>query len=164
MQRTPERNRELMRQWRLKNPERSLEISRAWAAANPERKRDLRREWALAHPERVREHKRQSYLRNKTTYQRNGQLRRYGVTREAFDAMFAAQDGLCAICDAALDSSNRKLTPQVDHDHATGEFRGLLCGGCNAGLGQFKDEPAILQRASRYLYRAPLTLIKTETA
>ena len=43
----------------------------------------------------------------------------------------------------------------VDHDHITGEIRGSLCNGCNLGLGHFKDDPTILERALRYLQRSP---------
>lgn len=74
----------------------------------------------------------------------------YGVTPEQYRAMFDAQGGRCAICrnDAWPGKYNR---PHVDHDHATGRFRGLLCGPCNTGLGQFGEDPDRLATAIRYL-------------
>ncbi|MCZ2397864.1 MAG: endonuclease VII domain-containing protein [Chitinophagales bacterium] len=39
----------------------------------------------------------------------------------------------------------------VDHDHKTGNLQGLLCNGCNKGLGLFKDNPEILNKAKEYL-------------
>jgi hypothetical protein len=72
--------------------------------------------------------------------------RRYGITAEEVDEMLAAQGGLCAIC---------RNTPalHVDHDHETGLVRELLCFNCNGGLGQFKDDPAVLRAAADYVER-----------
>ena len=40
---------------------------------------------------------------------------------------------------------------RLDHNHGTGEFRGFLCDSCNTGLGKFKDDPELLNRAINYL-------------
>jgi hypothetical protein len=73
--------------------------------------------------------------------------RKYGVSREAFEAMFADQDGRCAICGEPGDY--RGLC--VDHDHRTGQVRGLLCNKCNWGLGHFNDDSDLLMNAITYL-------------
>jgi hypothetical protein len=70
--------------------------------------------------------------------------RRYGITAAEADAMLADQGGLCAICRAAP-------AAHVDHDHDTGAVRALLCFNCNGGLGQFKDDPAVLRAAAEYV-------------
>jgi hypothetical protein len=70
--------------------------------------------------------------------------RRYGITAADADAMLAAQGGLCAVCQAAP-------AAHVDHDHETGAVRALLCFNCNGGLGQFRDDPAILRAAAAYV-------------
>lgn len=72
--------------------------------------------------------------------------RRYGITAEEADAMLAAQGGLCAVCRTAP-------AAHVDHDHETGRVRQLLCFTCNGGLGQFRDDPAVLRAAARYVER-----------
>ncbi|MBV1852937.1 endonuclease VII domain-containing protein [Catellatospora tritici] len=61
-----------------------------------------------------------------------------------FDAMLAAQGGVCAICGAPAPE-------HVDHDHLFGNVRGILCFNCNGGLGQFKDDRANLRKAIDYL-------------
>ena len=74
-------------------------------------------------------------------------VRTYGLTEDDVAAMLQAQNGVCAICRAA-DAIH------IDHDHATGEIRGMLCFRCNAALGQFGDDPEVLVRAARYLLTA----------
>lgn len=56
-------------------------------------------------------------------------------------------EGKCRICNAV--PYNDILC--VDHDHETGEVRGLLCSQCNTGLGMFRDNPELLTRARKYL-------------
>ena len=66
---------------------------------------------------------------------------RYGITVEQYEAMLAAQDGKCAIC-AGADSKNPRSPDghwSVDHDHETGEVRGLLCLRCNNALGWYEE-------------------------
>lgn len=79
--------------------------------------------------------------------------RLYGIGNGEFDAMFAAQSGVCAVCKSA---EWGQKGPCVDHDHATGKIRGILCGSCNNGLGRFFDDPARLRAAADYLERHTL--------
>jgi hypothetical protein len=69
---------------------------------------------------------------------------KYGITPEQYDAMFAAQEGLCALC-------RRAEATRVDHDHETGVVRSLLCHPCNAGIGFFHEDGAVLLLAIAYL-------------
>lgn len=77
-------------------------------------------------------------------------LRQYGITLDQYDLMVENQNGCCKICGTDDPGSTRKRF-SVDHNHETGEVRGLLCGSCNAALGLFKDSPTILQSAFNYL-------------
>lgn len=76
-------------------------------------------------------------------------LRLYGVTRAEYDELLERQGGVCAICGAP---PNRKKLG-VDHDHETGEIRGLLCPGCNRAIGMLKEDPKIMQKAIDYVKR-----------
>lgn len=74
-------------------------------------------------------------------------FRKYGINREEWDRLYDLQLGRCAICVMPLSETR----PHVDHNHETGEVRGLLCNLCNPGLGYFRDDPVILLQALRYL-------------
>lgn len=74
---------------------------------------------------------------------------RFGITLAEYNAMLEAQSGSCAICGRTPDEEGKRLC--VDHDHETGEVRGLLCNECNAGLGRFHDDPARLRSAANYV-------------
>lgn len=71
---------------------------------------------------------------------------KYRLTDTQYAAMVEAQAGCCAVC-----AQPSKLV--VDHDHATGEIRGLLCDPCNVGLGRYDDDPERLMAAAAYLLR-----------
>jgi hypothetical protein len=79
---------------------------------------------------------------------------RYGISGADEQAMIAIQRSLCAIC------CNGKAE-HIDHDHETGRVRGVLCPGCNSGMGQLRDDPAALRRAADYLSG---TLVETRPA
>ena len=91
--------------------------------------------------------------KTKEQKQANHRLRKYGVTREDYASMMDSQGGVCVICAKGCDTHGHLC---VDHDHATGEVRGLLCHRCNAGLGYFKDDPILMQRAIGYVSGATL--------
>ena len=79
-------------------------------------------------------------------------LRRFDLTPEAYNVMVAQQNGRCAICGTDQPGGGRyKDKFHVDHDHATGKVRGLLCQTCNVGLGKLGDDPARIRAAIAYL-------------
>jgi hypothetical protein len=71
----------------------------------------------------------------------------YRIRGVQYSAILEAQDGRCAICGKF--PTIRRL--HVDHSHATGKIRGLLCHKCNVGLGHFNDDSDLLLKASEYL-------------
>ena len=86
-------------------------------------------------------------------YMRNNLLtNKYGITLAEYEAMVQRQEGLCAICRQPQRGGNdRTRELVVDHDHLTGEVRGLLCTLCNGGLGFFGDSLSHLRSAIAYL-------------
>ena len=70
--------------------------------------------------------------------------RRYGISAAEVERLIAEQGGICAICRV-------KPAAHVDHNHQTGQVRGILCFGCNGGLGQFQDNTEWMGRAILYV-------------
>lgn len=76
-------------------------------------------------------------------------LDNFKLTPEKWQRVFDYQGGLCAICRKRLKKANG------DHDHADGEFRGILCPRCNRALGRFGDSLVLLMAAVAYLQAPP---------
>lgn len=72
----------------------------------------------------------------------------YNLSLEDFERMLQSQNNVCAIC--KMPNSNGKRL-SVDHDHSTGQIRGLLCAQCNFAIGHMKDDPNRLRAAAVYL-------------
>ena len=101
---------------------------------HPEKHRKACKAWADKNPAKV------------LKIRRAFKLRKYGISESQHSALRDTQKGVCAIC-------GEQTKFRIDHDHSTGQVRGLLCHGCNAGLGFFKDDPERLRAAQSYLYR-----------
>lgn len=77
-----------------------------------------------------------------------------GVTAEWYDETLAEQGGVCAICrqpESKFSSGGGLKMLAIDHDHATGKVRGLICQQCNIGIGALQDSPVVIRKAIRYL-------------
>lgn len=72
----------------------------------------------------------------------------YGVSKEFLIELYEKQQGKCKIC-GVEPKTTRGL--HIDHCHKTGAVRGLLCGGCNTGIGSLKEDPNIFLKAIEYL-------------
>lgn len=75
--------------------------------------------------------------------------RKFGISVEDYESMLAWQGGVCGICKNP--PLQRRLA--VDHDHQTGEVRGLLCMSCNISIGHMQNDVAVLSSAIAYLER-----------
>jgi hypothetical protein len=99
------------------------------------------RRWVLDNPERVREY------RNKDSWTLAKRCARRGITPEQLISAYERQEECCAICKVEIEL----IDSAIDHNHETGEFRGVLCKQCNRALGMFKDSPQVLKNAVEYL-------------
>ena len=104
----------------------------AWASRNRKKANAITKAWVAANPDRAKQTRRRSRVKKK-----------YGLTLEEYEALMT--NAKCAICE------DKVPKPQLDHCHSSGEVRGVLCSGCNLGLGHFRDRPELLRKAAKYL-------------
>ena len=118
------KNSEYQQRWRDKNREAYNAYMRNWRAANPDKL------------------KARKTVNNKEARRKYHLKAKYGITPEQYNALLTAQDGVCAICKQPEFSIRRGSykSLDVDHNHDTGQVRGLLCSACNASLGLLKED------------------------
>lgn len=109
------------------------------------------REYVRRHPKKKRAYNREYYLKTRETALFAQIKRSYGLTRDEWQRLYDTQHGLCRLCGGAGHIGGRSAKLYVDHCHATGKVRGLLCHRCNLGLGALGDNEAGLLKALAYV-------------
>jgi hypothetical protein len=142
-------NKEIQRKWYKNNKEKA----RKTASDNYHKNKVIisikRKQERINNPEEVRAKARALYnpIASKIASWRSAGIK--DMTYERYLQMLESQNNCCAICGGHQDKFKRKLC--VDHDHETGEARGLLCAACNGGIGKLKDSIDLLEKAINYL-------------
>ena len=131
---TKEERAETKRLWREKNSAKLKVSNKQWVKDNPDKSKSTRKKWNDVNRMVLKSYKLKHF---------------YGITPADYNKMFDIQGGCCAICKGHQSTFDKKLA--VDHDHVTGEIRGLLCSPCNRGLGDFRDDVIFLASAIKYL-------------
>lgn len=129
-------SREASQRYRERHPDR---VARTLRNQDPKYERERTRKYREKHPHKAREFR----------------CNRYGLSLSEYEAMLVRQNGVCAICRKPERETRNGKTVElcIDHDHETGRVRGLLCRRCNAGQGNFNDDPALLRAAADYIER-----------
>lgn len=116
---------------------------------------DRHREWKAKRPDAKEYLAAKSREWRKNNVERSADLLRrynYGIAFGTYAQMLTAQNGSCAICEATEAGGRGKF--HVDHCHSSKAVRGLLCNDCNNGLGRFKDDIELLEKAILYLTKS----------
>lgn len=117
----------------------------------PEKRKQARIRSRLWHKNNKEYAKKRKQLCYDATKQRVNKLKKfYGLTQQNYDDLLKKQMSCCAICKTNKATKKGGNFP-VDHCHKTGKIRGLLCHLCNRGLGMFKDDLTLLQKAVEYI-------------
>ncbi len=132
----------------IRNDEKTSKSNSNWVeatrSATTENYKQVRntymKEWRENNPDKVKANRLKQY---------------FGISLEIYRGMLEAQGGLCAICregeKAKNKATNETMALCVDHNHETGEVRGLLCINCNKGIGHLKDDAERVMSAAIYL-------------
>lgn len=93
--------------------------------------------------------------KNPDACKRSDLKKKYGISLETYNELKESQQHVCAICglpETAIDYRTKKIRDlAVDHNHDTGEIRGLLCTRCNTAIGLLQDDVVLLANAISYL-------------
>ena len=155
---------EVTKEWRKNNLEKVKEYNRYWRKNNTEKIEIYIKRWKMKNPRKRGILDKNNTISNlkkgkekDTLWRRNNPDKRkdyrlkthYNITLEEYDKMYNKQRGKCMIC--GVHQSEIKKGLHVDHNHITGEVRGLLCFSCNSLLGNANENISILNNAILYL-------------
>jgi len=138
------------RAYYLKNKERCNAYQKQWHAKNMDKVRASRTKWIKNNKDKVRASFNAWRKRNPEWTRDQHYRLKFGITLDQYNSMGDAQNWVCKIC-GQKQSEHPSKALCLDHDHATGKVRGLLCFACNRGLGGFRDNPEWLMNACKYL-------------
>ena len=133
----------------MRNLEKKKEYNRQYALSHKEEHRAAMKRWRSNLDNHAKERRRlrdyNRYRKDREAFLALRRLRVHGLTKEEYDAMIVTQNNQCAICQKQMKS------PNIDHNHETGNTRELLCRYCNTMLGMCFEKTEILQSAMDYL-------------
>jgi hypothetical protein len=139
------KTKERMKRWREENKPQINAYQKQWRERNAEQVSKYQREYQAEYNS-LEDIQFKTWVRNLH--------KNYKITPLIFNEMWNNQCGKCAICKQLMEPRGRKKSAAtVDHNHDTGKVRGLLCRGCNHGIGNLKDDPEVLRSAFEYLLK-----------
>jgi hypothetical protein len=144
--------------WAKSNPAKANAASKKWKDANKGRVKEYHHKRYASDPERFKRESRERAKKLRAedpNYYKAGNVRKYGITLEEVFAMRDDQGNRCAICGVPFVD----IAYHIDHDHATGKVRGLLCQGCNLMLGWIERSPlkldVLFEKVGLFLNKRP---------
>ena len=133
--------------------EERLAYGKVYHQAHKEERQAYDRTYSKTHRETKRANDK-TYRQAHRGKRRAKELKRiYNITQNDYDNILAAQNGVCAICHKPFMGNKRIRFLHIDHDHSTGQVRGLLCLHCNVVLGFIENNSLLLPEIKKYLIK-----------
>lgn len=101
------------------------------------KRRLTKQAWRKKNPDKAKKERKQT------------RLRKYGLSIPEYEKLLEIQNNSCAVCNRTETEFKKGLS--IDHCHATGKVRGLLCTNCNTAIGALKENPEMFKKALQYL-------------
>lgn len=133
------------------NPEPGRQRAAAWSRANPEKAEQNHKKSRTKRTSKIKSYGKQWREENPKKL-REKRLKKYNLTLSEYETLLASQGAVCKIC--RQPESRHDTALSVDHCHISGKVRGLLCNGCNRGIGYLKDSYDVVLSAAQYLKAA----------
>lgn len=144
-----EKRNEYSRKYYQENLDKIKEYGQDYRASTKEEKREYDKSYRQENSDRIKTLKKRQYDYSK--YRQNLLKRKYNITLDDYNKMLLEQDGKCWTCSIKAEEQKNKVLV-VDHNHLTGEVRGLLCSNCNSAIGLLKESQEIIEKVSKYLH------------
>lgn len=137
------------------NPDEARKLTLEYYAANKERMSEQNKVWSQNNNDKMKQYKRAYCARNPEKLKKKRLCKKYNLKPEEYDVLMEKAGNICPICEVDFDWVNRHKAnrPCIDHCHKTGKVRGVICGQCNAAIGQLNDDTKRLERAMWWLTR-----------
>lgn len=121
--------------------------NREWREKNSDHKKAYDKEYSKRNKDKIKER----YHKHATLARIKEVERLYNLTEEELQDKMNLQNGCCAICKDSLVGPNSTHSYSIDHNHSTGDARGLLCPNCNTAIGLLREDLIIFESAIEYL-------------
>jgi len=136
-----------------KNKEKEQNRYKEWAASNKEKRHKIDKRYSDNNKDKIKERHIMWYKKNKTKSKDADLKYSFGITFDDYNEKLRLQNGVCEIC-KGLETHTYKGTVKclaVDHNHETGQVRGLLCHKCNILVGSIERDKGLVLKAIKYL-------------
>ena len=148
----PYKNKEDQKKWDRQHykehREEYIERAEKWRKDNLKRRNEYSKQWREDNPEKVKKYSKTYCKKHRERAKIVHLKRNYDLSYENWLKMWENQDGKCAICGTSFDKPSDVC---IDHNHKTGEIRGLLCNKCNFAIGLLNDDPELTIKLTEYL-------------
>lgn len=138
------------REWKARNKARVKEYATIWNEANKELRKTLKKKWDAANIDHRKAYAKEFKTKNPDYFKSKHLSYVYGMPLHEYERMRLNQHSRCAVCGKHEQDTRRKRL-FVDHSHATGKIRALLCQQCNTALGMAHEDIDILLALVGYL-------------